>query len=992
MSKDKEISTPKEFAHKYSRQFESLSFIMVENDLQQFNIEYSELTQAQKDGGYDGYYIISPENSSEKFLVLMESKLRSNFKADLRLDEFSKSIIISINKHADKFYIITNLHFSAKTREQLNIYSKRTGLNIQSFDLARIKLWLASHANKIDYEKISAELIQILTNAKLSGDYTSLNTNVDFEHIKKKYILIGSNEEQSRQKISDDLVKLLFSGNRLNLVVEGPYGVGKSYFIRNTLIDISNVIEIDLKVDDNYRSIFLKLLFQIWSVKSISQEMFDSIFSIKNCSELDSSQIASLKQIIFEVKSNNNWYEDVLILEDYLMKILKPILKRVNYVLCIYGLETLRDQSTLNFIKRVINRLNGHLSIFIESDADIPNELKDLFFKEMSSVCKFKYIQLSEWSATDAKKFLISRQLSASFSDTIVNRFGCNAAVLDAAANLQDIDESVNIVSFLNEYKNTIRFKDTIVATIADILKFSLVSQYPVLREVFTVMSFFDGKFYCEPDNDIFKVLIKIFDTYGFLVKDENFFVINKESYLLAIQSINWLEIYERQIILQNALKQINQYSSEKFYIKQKQLEIGLNTINENLILSSYNFVASYLMKQGSHYKVKKQLLMVYNLYLKDRIKLNPCQTFDILNKIVECYLNISDDDYNIDSYVENMHMILRNNCSCWKNEESYNYAQAKLIKKRCGLALKRGHYKSLIDFAGEGIKVLKSFYSERCREMRYEFWNYKALGVKHYFNLRKSIQVYKECLHDLNILNKKLFRWYFAAKSSLVTYRNPFKALNYINRVYKQIEKNKIHQIVHHEVNMSGLSLMTGNLGNATRFCNSALQISKDFYIQTERARCLNIAGCIDWAYGNIQGARKLFKESYDLFNVSPHQTYLWIPLVNKASLEMEIGDKPNAIVSAVKASEILLSSHTEQFNKIDEEDLLFSKSYLAILKILQILKEYNDENTINEILATVNNFSLNNHYNNFINHDHFKNLVKDSHVFLFDHFMLKT
>ena len=118
------------------RDFEKLIFRLL---LDEYGIEENKinrLTQAKKDGGYDGiFYIPCPQgenNHVQAFIrTLFEAKLRNDLGHSLPLQEFSKALIISINKNANRLIIATNLYFSQGTIVELQKYSKSLSANKQ---------------------------------------------------------------------------------------------------------------------------------------------------------------------------------------------------------------------------------------------------------------------------------------------------------------------------------------------------------------------------------------------------------------------------------------------------------------------------------------------------------------------------------------------------------------------------------------------------------------------------------------------------------------------------------------------------------------------------------------------------------------------------------------------------------------------------------------------------------------------------------------------
>lgn len=81
------------------REFEKLLLKLISKELRldEKNDVTILLTDAQKDGGYDGIFEIPLNNvdNTKLLKILFEAKLRSSVEKDLPLQDFSKAIIIA---------------------------------------------------------------------------------------------------------------------------------------------------------------------------------------------------------------------------------------------------------------------------------------------------------------------------------------------------------------------------------------------------------------------------------------------------------------------------------------------------------------------------------------------------------------------------------------------------------------------------------------------------------------------------------------------------------------------------------------------------------------------------------------------------------------------------------------------------------------------------------------------------------------------------------
>lgn len=987
----KVMKEKKSIAIRLSQSFEKLSFEIVKCYLKKNSpIKYEKLTQEKKDGGYDGYFIINSDND----LVLMEAKLRSNTLSDLPLSDFAKSVLISINQLANSIFITTNLHFSEETIKKLTIFSSRTGLIIYPLDLRYIKPWIEKNTEIISSVPNLTPLIRFLQNTEIRGaDYKIPLTNKSLKTNKTNFKIFGKNRIVAFDEIQNSINKN--EGNR-NYVVAGPYGIGKSYFIKSVCSNI-NTIDIDLTTEKTYRDIFISIFYQIWTgekrLESFTLANFeDCINSVELCLPQDKS--SDLKEILFNTQNLDLYDLDTLNLEKYLWTIILPILKRTQTVLYIHNIDSLQDTTCEKFISKIVQKLSSNLAIIIEVDTNRINWDKNRVLYKTCLNNNFKTFDMDEWEQEDASQFLQYKNVPKMLARNLVKGFGSNAAILDSALTLKDVSEQVQIANIISDYSGTNKVR-YIFSTIGNILENTLLQQYPFVKSVFFNMHIFDGKYFAPYPSETYSELEEIVRTYSFIRKKEKYFIIVKDAYLNALDGIiNNYKIEEIREYAKQALIDMKYYCLDNVQQCGKLLQIGMLCGDTKLIIDNYKVYINYLHKQKAFPQSKILLVKLYKFIQDGQLIIDTQSTFSILNLIIESYLNMGDGDDSVNEYLDYANELICLHSEDWDTEEHYSYDKARYLKKNCGLCLRRGKYNDLISFAEEGINLLKKFTTYRCNDMQYEFWNYKALGVKHLYNLTLSIQVYRDCLKNMKCLSSKLIKWFLSARASFYTYRNPTKSKMLLMRVLKMAygQNYNPRQITHHENNIGSLSLMTLELEDAKTHCVKAYNLAKEYIIRTEEARSQNLLGCLAWLNGNIEEAIKSFKTSSEIFNIDSHETYSWIPLVNLSSVYMEMFDFSKANSMARKSAAILLNSHAEQISRIDVNDLLFSKNYLALLQILRVANSQNDLELIQDVLNKISCETIKNHFKNYIQKNKFDYLVKNSHAILKGHFMLKT
>lgn len=998
MAKDKvsKINAQKPIAIRLSRSFELLSFEIVKDFLNDASIEYAKLTDEQKDGGYDGIFLITYPGSNISKIILMEAKLRSNPSGDLRLADFAKSILVSINELADSIYITTNQHFSKETINRLTRFSCRTGLSIFPLDQNHIAEWINDHKEQ-EIEVLRADFNDVieflLKSPKFKSSYSLPLIPTDNSTRNQCFTIIG---KKRVSYINDIRNSLRTTGVAKNYLLAGPYGVGKSYFFHAATQDL-NVIEVNLSFDKTYREIFLSLFYQIFfdSCKQLlTKDTFVELITDGGL-RLSKDESIILMTILFEPQNSDLDCLNTAILERYLKKILQPVLRRVKTALYIHDLNSITDKHSQIFLSRMITALSGELTIFLEIDTD-RIKWDSPSYDTLRETClrnNFLRKDFYEWNRKEASCFLRYKNIPDSFADKIISSFGCNAAILDAALALHDISEQIQIANIIKDYRG-IRKVQYLFTTINDILECTLLTVYPQLKEAFFYFYIFDGQIYVPDTVEYFSILAEISNVYSFVRQEGNFFVVTKDAYLNAFEvCVKHLQIIEIRQYAKRALDDMQYYSLDAIQHAGKCLLLGILCKDSRLILENYRIYMQYLHKQKAFVVAKKLLIDIYEILMDGEIEIDAPNHFFILNLIVECYLNIGDGDASIDEYLRDAKNLIEAHSSEWDSVEHFTYDKGRYYKKICGLALRRGKYNDLVDYAQRGIELLQSNNSERCTNLMFEFWNYKALGVKHLSNLADSIQVYRDCLRQTHKLTPQLICWFLGARASHFTYRDPHKSKVLIKNILKiSRETNNPRVIAHHENNLGGLSLMELDCEDAATHCSEAYRLSEEYSISTEQGRCQNLLGCLTWINGDSKIAIERFQQSINIFRMDSHETYTWIPLVNLSALYMELGDIPAAYSSAIQAEEILMNSHASQLARINEIDLLFSKNYIAILYILYVLYKNGDDNTIDFILQNVNSNSLQHHFADYIKVDNLMGLLKDSHVFLDNHFMLKA
>lgn len=288
MKAEKENKKNKELVKKYWKDFEQIAFFAVKRCLSEENIVYKEKTRSTQDGGYDGEFILS--YGEKRSRVLFEAKLRANLLASLPLNDFAKILIISIVRHADRAFIVTNLRFSDGVIEILQNYQDLLCLEIDILNGKSIKNLL------LEYK--GAEELKGVTN-KFKAFLTSPQAEFDEQHLAKENLRKNFRKRVQWQSTESSHEHILH-------IVEGSIGCGKSTLIKLFFREKSDegkaYYVIDVSKCQTYKDFFLDLLGKSFGltfelVDLMTSDTFAEAFSHINTTKLDEDDLLILKYV-----------------------------------------------------------------------------------------------------------------------------------------------------------------------------------------------------------------------------------------------------------------------------------------------------------------------------------------------------------------------------------------------------------------------------------------------------------------------------------------------------------------------------------------------------------------------------------------------------------------------------------------------------------------------------------------------------------------------
>lgn len=374
-------------------------------------------TEPSNDGGYDGLFCIPLSDSPEgMYRLLFEAKLRSNIKADLPLDSFSKSVIVAINRDVNALIVGTNLHLSQETKQRLDDFSKRTGLCIDYIEGMDMEIWIRGNPERKDIKVFSDILQHSIGPYKKEEILSATKNNMDI--IRQNSGIIG-------QKRTVDFCSAL-SGlieSRKTVILKGARGTGKSFFANrliNSLPDNSTCIRLDLSVLHVTRTVFSTIVSTIWGIDENiilsmnSYELYNAVSRIGD-NMIDSRVCDSVVNVFLktdiEYAENASIFDHQLII--FLRELMTLVVRRRFLIIYISNSDT-ASVEMLNFVISLQHSISDCIPFIVEIRtgfiSSVSSDAWDAYIKKLCSDQPRTSVYLLEnWSEKDAKSYILNK-------------------------------------------------------------------------------------------------------------------------------------------------------------------------------------------------------------------------------------------------------------------------------------------------------------------------------------------------------------------------------------------------------------------------------------------------------------------------------------------------------------------------------------------------------------------------------------------------------
>ena len=930
-----------DFAKKYWKEFESLVLEIIRKECMKYDEFNTNIhpTKNSKDGGYDGIIFVETKskgriNLKEFYSILVEAKLRKNANNDLPLSDFSKTLIVAINKNANEVFIFTNLHFSKETQKRISMFENATSLNVKLVDIFAICDMLLKHQNiQLDF---SEEFIDELLEAKNIHDE---NKKISYESEVIFYKSLPELIGDERTSLRDEYIKLLKNKNGV-MIITGIQGCGKSLLLKHIINELqhdSHSVIIELQKFSTITEFFVQLLSIIWNVDPI--DIYNlTIEDINEITSYMSDEYFSqkMKNILINILTNEvtiyekrqNLFESHLI--EYLHKIFLPILERRKYIISFTNFEKAED-NIINFTDKFIKSLCAENILFIiEIRNDLPRLLK--YEKKWRDLCtNIEPIELGVFSYTDYIQYM--EIAHSDIPDEIVEKlydicFPLPIYIDNMLTFIQDrrlesllYDDNLNIQK-LYENRN---FQESSINY--SIEKF-FSDKDSVTKKLAVIISMFEGalniKDILKLGGEFKKAIDNLSNSIYFDLEAETL-KLHHIIYLKPLQNRKYISPVEFKEALNLLFEKIPDFTLGETIIKTKKFHIAILISNDNYIKEYWEEICTSLINQEDYRLAQKFLVQIYEnnrSVVTSRLK--------ILTRILQCYIGLNQyDSKDLQTYINIADKNLK------KEENFSNKTEYLFVKTK--IYMVHGEYEKIIQ--------ITNLYCNNDNNLRY----IRALAIKHLFGINQCLLSLKRGIqhfpHDWHLKYS-----YLDHMHSKYEKKNCDIAWRYLDKIKPYYSKLTLEDQIHYKYNMLAILFYRDKLTNLDK-CRELISESFQNNLLVEEGRIHNLIGQFCWVQNDISNAIKEFEKSLAIFEEKSHATYIYVPSANLALLYDEMGNEEKMYYYAIYTLDKLIELKKEkislqlQTSKISHISQVIEKEFASFCLMLNILKKVNAE-----------------------------------------------
>ena len=916
-------------AKQYWRDFEKLVLLYLREKYNIQDEKYYKLTPPTADGGYDGViYIPNDSIGDEIQKLLFEAKLRSNINKSLPMNDFSKSLIMAVNKFADGIYIATNLHFSEETLHQLDLYATRTGLYINTITGKELYQWFEQEDKRRGF-KYDVKFINFLKES------SNIDYDIPIRFLEDKTPQFKYVEDMIRKQSISQLIENIVYKLSGIVLITGSRGCGKSslsYKVKASLINKNYYIsDIDLGELSTSRAVFLRFIEIIWGISpavilSCSEEEFKAIFSDIGNNQFSEREKNCLRKI-FSIKVEDfREYQDIYkyILIEMLKKLLYHYTGIMKYCVHVENLDCGYFES-VDFLLTLIRAThNLPITYLIELNEDEGEKI---------------HISCAEWNS-------INKELNN--FDNIIEKYKVRTLsntekkliISNKFINLSHEQIDVLLEFFPNN--------PLILMASMDILKGRLKNDFILTAELKYELEYFNNSYHKDLINEMIKRKFQVEGFNDMIIPTAILVLLNGTC---SISNLSYISGMNENILINNFMEM------EIFYVDYEKISLKHNFYLNNL--QEFSFISRDLI-----YKVAEKMLININIFYSDALEkelLNfrlllilkrkePIITNSVLlgktllkqgdfkqayTVLRHGYQLINDSEFININYeplklqiLQNMYEILLITDFGEKDtvlNELYlhlKYSRKKYSKHITYIEayasyllfeLKRCHIQS------NHLECLKKAYAARRYARKNNLYEImpqllskilmmKSLSVKHVHGLHACIQSFQNDTKknpNMAILEYS----YNTHKTGFVSADSPQISLKYFKLNQKYYLQLPISDQLHNRVNIANMYFLMKEYEKAENLSLDIVNDSITYNICIELGRIYNLLGnvyiaCVN---KNKSNAREFYQKSINIFKKINHSIHLWPPLINLSNMDYQRQDYEQAYSNLQEAVNIL-------------------------------------------------------------------------------------
>lgn len=971
------------------REFEQLVFQIL---LDEYNVQENDinkLTSETKDGGYDGIFYVSSNKDDEAnldskmFQILFEAKLRASYSKDLPLQEFSKALIIAVNKNADRIVIATNLHFSDKTRYELENYAHNTGLSIQLKTSESIFAWIENHSD-LKINKKNFELYKLLEKSykeEKNNFFDENKTNIFNEFVEAPHQeIIGC-----IRKDEQDHAKICIENHNGVLTIEGEAGVGKTVFLNSLLSKLANDgytnYVFDLKSSATPRVLFVNMICSIWNLNcyafcSMSKDEMKDTLCFLGDERIDEQMNRIITNVLLDSEDEYNSHSDIyeFNLINYMYKLYSVRKCKKKIVL---AFKNLSDASIelINFLLSLCRKLGDNFPIILElrtsSQGNERISCND-WEKALENIVRLPNITkrsiIKYWDNTVTANYIHSKfkPYSVTMQDcyVIMKKIGKNPLYIDAYVDFLKLklDGKIvllnNLTSFVKNHH--VNYFNNILFNYIS----SSVSCSDHGMEICFALSVFDGSVSFDILESLFgneyKSKIKQFLKQAkFISTSGDKLIIMHSLYLDCLKeyceslSLVWQQELAEKILSLKAVKE--QKNNE--YLETKILLLRITGNMYQFILESIHY-ANKLFLQGQFNKCFEYFKSAYNLlydlpesqtlphdiefqcrcgYLSVKLKLINYQNsdMDFLAELHQCQVFLK---YRFINHTANDEICL----------DLIEYRYYHLL----------GDFTKTLELANEMVKKIDkgNVSSKYASKALCEY----CIAVKETSSLDLALKEYRRAMQKYPDSYELRFSRlsHLASKYGAISPKSTMIFLKLCSDIEPYLS---LADRFHNHVNILACLFLDKKYSEAKDYGDKLLNELYVYGIRSEEGRAANNLGCINLALGYDKEAEKLLDYGISIFSGGKYVAFLWPLLINRISLSIFRKKNDEVDQYAQKSFDIFSHAYLERIKHFTFNRNYIDKLFVGIAILCLYYKNKNQNKKIDELTATINNPALN-------------------------------